>query len=313
MYIPLNYDKITVENSMYSPNTVKYGNNATFDYWVRALFQRACSVIEFELPEKWNGAIKDFFYYCLFRFGYVVVFNSTKFGLTFQPCGLSGYNLYYQPTTAIVNNPAIKLDKSKYTLGDDAELIKLTPDYIGIWDIIEFYAKQLAELTADINMSLINDKYGLIIGARSKSAGKMLKMAFDEINKGNPAVVYDHKYITTDLENKEDPFYIFDRKVKENYILTNQLTDITTIMNNFDCEVGIPTIPFNKRERLITSEVESRQIDSTSRSIIWHDTLNSSIERVNNMFDINISCTLRYNIEKAGVNNDSEVNINRDI
>lgn len=311
MYRPLNYENININNSQYSPTTVKYANNPTFDYWCRSLFQRACSVIEFNLPENWSGSVKDFFYYCLFQFGYVVVFDNKKYGLTFQPCNLSGYDLYYQPVKAIVSNPGIKLDQSRFTLGKDAELIKLTPDYMGIFDIIYYYAKQLAELTADIDMSLINDKVGLIIGARSKSAGKILKAALDEINKGNPAVIFDKKYITNDLEPKEDPFYIFDRKVKENYILTSQLTDFNTIINNFDCEVGIPTIPFNKRERLITSEVESRVIDSTSRSTIWIETLKSSIERVNRMFSTEISCELRYNIEKEGEENVGETDINR--
>ena len=54
MYTPLNYDQINLAAGTYSPSTVKAYSNKTFDFWVRALFQRACSVIEFDLIEEWE-------------------------------------------------------------------------------------------------------------------------------------------------------------------------------------------------------------------------------------------------------------------
>ena len=302
-YMPLFYNKLNNIDNSFFPNTVKGRNNLSFAYWERSLFQRACSTLEFELPEQWQGQVKDFFYYCLFRFGYVVVFYDVEYGLIFQPCNLKGYDLYYQPTDAIISNPAftVKQNMRNYKIGSNCELIKLTPDYMGIWDIIDFYADKLSALDGAIHMSLINNKFAFLIGAKTKAAAESLKKMLDKVNRGEPAVIFDSKLITDDPVSKDTPFQIWDRKLKENYITTDQLNDFQTILNNFDAEVGIPTIPYQKKERLVTSEAESRVIDSTSRSIIWYETLQSSIEKVNNMFDSSISCKLRYNEENDNV------------
>lgn len=302
-YMPLFYNRLNKIDNSFFPNTVKGRNNLSFAYWERSLFQRACSTLEFELPEQWQGQVKDFFYYCLFRFGYVVVFYDVEYGLTFQPCNLKGYDLYYQPTDAIISNPAfsVKQNMRNYKIGSNCELIKLTPDYMGVWDIIDFYADKLSTLDGAISMSLINNKFAFLIGAKTKAAAESLKKMLDKVNRGEPAVIFDSKLITDDPVSKDTPFQVWDRKLKENYITTDQLNDFQTILNNFDAEVGIPTIPYQKKERLVTSEAESRVIDSTSRSIIWYETLQSSIEKVNNMFNSSISCKLRYNEENDNV------------
>lgn len=291
MYTPLNYEQINTLAGTYNPSSVKSFNNKTFQFWERSLFQRACSVIEFELPEEWSGPVKDFFYFCLFKLGYVAVFKNPKFGLSFQPCSLTGYDFYYQPVEALISNP---LYSDRLTIGKDCELIKLTPDYLGIWDIVSYYAEKLSTLDNAINMSLINNKFAFMIGARNKTAGEALKKMLDKVNKGEPAVIYDMRLLN-DPQDKAEPWQFLERKnLKESYLTTDQLMDFQTLLNNFDSEIGIPVIPYHKKERMVTSEAESRIIDSKSRSIVWFETLKSSIEVVNRMFDINITVKLRY-------------------
>ena len=58
-YRPFNFPELNLIEGSYTPSCVKAKNNAAFSYWERALFQRACSVIDFELPEDWNGSIRD--------------------------------------------------------------------------------------------------------------------------------------------------------------------------------------------------------------------------------------------------------------
>lgn len=296
IYMPLFYEKLNKLDNSFFPNTVKSRNNLSFGYWERSLFQRACSTLEFDLPENWNGAVKDFFYYCLFRFGYVAVFHTVEYGTVFQPCTLKGYDIYYQPTQALIKNPAFNnmMNMRSYDLGVNTELIKLTPDYMGIWDCIDYYADKLAVLDSAIAMSLVNNKFGYLLTAKNRAAAETLKKAFDKMNRGEPLVIVDSKAVPDDPVTKNSPFQFLERNLKQSYITTDQLNDFQTILNNFDAEVGIPTIPYQKKERLVTSEAESRTIDSTSRSIIWFETLQSSIEKVNKMFDTDIKVALRY-------------------
>lgn len=298
MYKPLNYNEINIAAGFSNPSMVKSYNNQTFAFWERSLFQRACSVLDIKVPEKWEGKIKDFLYYCLFKYGYVVVSNNAEFGDYFQPCTLKGYNFYYQPTDAIISNPVLQ---TELKLGTDAELLKLTPDYIGIWDIISYYAEKLSVLDNAINMSLINSKFSFIWGARNKAASTALKKALDLINKGEPAVIYDMKLLN-DPTDKAEPFQVLerDKSLKESYITTEQLQDFQTLLNNFDAEVGIPTIPYQKKERMVTSEAESRVIDSTSRSTIWYNTLTASIKDIKKLFpELMLDVELHYDMEEG--------------
>ena len=290
-YAPLNYENINLIEGGFTPSTVKV-NSRAFDFWSRALFQRACSVIDFKLPEDWDGDIRDFFYYCMFRYGHVAVFNYEKFGLSFQPCSLSGIDFYYRPTTATISNQAMKSSDSVFTIGDTCEILKLCPDYSGIWDIIEYYAEKLALLDTSLNTAIINSKFAFILGAKNKAAGEALKKILDLINSGEPAVIADRQ-LKNDPNDKDNPFQFLDLGItKERYIVPLLLTDFTTILHNFDTEVGIPTLPIEKKERMITDEANMRSVDAVSRSKIWENTFNSSAKIVNKHFNCNISAEL---------------------
>ena len=115
MFAPLNYDQINLIEGTNQPSTIKNRNNASFDFWVRSLFERAQSSIIFELPEFWQGDTMDFWYYCLFKFGYLSIQDLTynerpdaqEIGMCFSPVGHTGKNFYYNPTHAILSNPML--------------------------------------------------------------------------------------------------------------------------------------------------------------------------------------------------------------
>ena len=87
----------------------------------------------------------------------------------------------------------------------------------------------------------------------------------------------------------------------------DQLRDLQTILNAFDNEVGIPTVPYQKAERMVTAEAESKEADAVSRITVWKKSLDASLVNVNKMFpDLNISVKVRWN------NGDSENNPDRD-
>ena len=293
MYYPLNYECINNAAGLYAPSAIKAYNNVSFAYWERSLFQRACSTLKFTVP--WSGKVFDFFMYCLFRFGFIAISENDIYGKFFQPCALSGYDFYYQPTRALISNPDYQADLK---IGKDCELLKLTPDYMGIWDIISFFAAELSELDNSINMSLVNNKFGFILGARNKTAASAIKKALDKINAGEPAVIYDMSLLNDETDDAE-PWQVWERgNLKDTYFTPEQLQDRMTILNQFDAEIGIPTIPYNKKERMVQSEAESRQYDAVSRVTVWINTLEESIKDINALYpDMNISVKLRYDLD----------------
>ena len=304
MYTPLNYHQINIAAGSYTPSNDKNFNNKTFAFWERALFQRAQSVLDFEVPTEWDGKVKDFFLYCLFKYGFICISKNDEFGQFFQPCTLSGFDFYYQPTTAIIANPVLS---EELAIDKECALLKLTPDYMGAWDVIWYYAEKLSILDNAINMSLINNKFAFFLGARNKGAGQALKKMLDLVNQGEPAVVYDMKLLN-DPTDKEMPFQQWQRdNLKNSYLTTDQLMDFQTLINNFDAEVGIPTIPYQKKERMVTDEATARTYDAKARSITWFNTLTSSIEEIKKLYpDINLSVKLHYD-ETEGTPQDIDV------
>lgn len=287
-FIPANYRKINGIASRYTPSNVKAYDNRAFQFWCRALYERAISILEFEnLPEDWDNMTKDFFYYCLFYYGYVAVFDDYKTGIAFQPCALKGYDFYYQPKEAIVTNPIFK---KTFEIGKRCEILKLTPNYQGIFDIISYYAEKLASLDGAINMSIINNKFAYVLGAKTKAASQALKKMMDKINSGEPCVILDQR-IVNDTVSKDTPFQFIERQaLKSGYITTDLLSDFMTILNNFDKEIGIPTTPYQKKERMTAYESQSQIVDSTARAVTWKRCLTNSLDIVNSTLGLNIRC-----------------------
>ena len=295
---PYNYEQLNIVSSTYTPATLKSRNNRAFKYWQRSLFQRACSIIKFEFPENWDGSTRDFFYYCLFKCGFVAIFKHEEFGVTFQWCTLKGYDWYYQPTSVLITNPALK-KTLELEIHKDCELLKLTPDFCGIFDIIDYYAEKLSGLDNSLNSSIVNSKLSQIFGAKNKAGAKIIEKMLDKINQGEPAVIYDATIPQNPSdEESHDPWSYWERDVKKNYITNDILQDISTLINNFDSEIGIPTIPYQKKERLVTDEANSKVIDSTSRSVVWIECLKSCNDRIKNVVGIDLKPELRYDPEK---------------
>lgn len=289
-FLPLNFSKITCINSSYIPSTIKQRNNRAYCFWSRALYERAMSVLKFRLPDEWLGAQETLLRFVLARNGYGVVSYEQEFGHFFQPCSLSGFGFYYQPVNALVSNPAMKNSKT-YTIGKDCELLKLTPDYLGIWDIIDYFAVMLSQINESLNVALVNSKNAWMLFGKSKGANFALKKAVDLINQGEPAVVFDSRIILKDDPSSNtatnEPIIKIDLGAKENAeIVSIALQDTKTILEMFDNEIGIPTAGGNqvKRERNTQYEAEVRKYDGKARCKVWLRELKSSIKRINKLY-----------------------------
>lgn len=295
-------------NGMQIPSTYYKDKSIEYRYWFRSLIHKIDSSIIFKgLPKGWSN---DFFMFCLWVRGYVLVFKTDRKdlqkygenGIVFNPCFVSGYDFYYQPTTATVANPHMPT-KFSYQFDlqkDNAALLKLTPDFWGVLDIIDYYASKLAELSKGIDMSIINSKFGLIASASNEAQAATLKSVMDELQKGNPLVVYKDQLKESDeIIPRKEPFEIWIQELKKNYILTDQLMDFQTILNSFYTEIGLP-VAIEKKERMITSEADFASAQSQARIACWVETLRESLEIINTKFNTNIEVEYAREINDTG-------------
>ena len=251
------------------------------------------SVFKFEgIPENWAT---DYFLYTLFVFGYCAVINTDKYGIIPQHCTLSGYNIYYRPNRAIITNPLFKRT-IEARIGRDTELVRMSPDWCGVWDIVEYYADLMALTSETIAVNLINSKFSYVFAAEDKTSAESLKKLYDQIASGEPAAFADKKLFNDD---GSPSWLVFTQNLKQNYIAGDLLEDLAKIDSRFNTEIGIPNVNIAKASGVGAAEVMANNIDTQSKVALWLDTIRESLERVNNMFGLNISVSLRFDGEEV--------------
>ena len=288
MNLPVNYEFINQYNAMRSPSTVHCRNTALVEYYTRYLFQKVISVFEFEnLPEEWAD---NYFKYVLFGYGVIAVIYTDKYGVICQDCGLSGFDVFYQPTRCIIANPHLPGLK-EFKIHENCEIIKLQPDYGSVMDLVTTYADLMALALETTGANLLNSKLSYVFFAENKTAAESFKKLYDRVASGEPMAVIDKNLL---MEDGTPAWQIFTQNVGQNYITDRLLNDMKTLEDQFNTVIGVPNANTQKRERMITDEVNANNVDTQCRVNLWLETMNKDIEQVNRMFGTDIKVKYRY-------------------
>lgn len=289
MTIPAGYEFYNTYNSMQNPSTVHITNTGLSNYYRRYMLQKLLAVYKFEgIPEHWA---ENYFLYSLFTFGFVSVIKTDKFGVIPQHCSLYGYNVMYQPTNVMIANPLI--DRTMQPrIGSECALIKMQPDYGSAWDIICHYGdlKALACEAAAVN--LINSKLAYVFAAESKSAAESFKKLYDQIANGQPATFID-KALFDDEGNPR--WFTFGQNLKQNYIVSDLLSDMAKLDSKFDTEIGIPNVNLAKESGVSQSEIMSNNVETRSKASLWLEEIRKGLKQANDLFGLDLSVDFRFN------------------
>lgn len=263
-------------------NTVGISGLAVTDsglsrYFQKYLIQRAMSLFEWTLPEAWS---KEYFLYCLFCWGRVAVFNTDRFGVIPQYATLGGFDVFYRPTYATISNPLIR-GICQPRIGVQCELVNMQADYTGILDLVQFHADMMALCAQTAGINIANSKLSYVFGAANKTTADSFKTMYSKIMSGEPAVVVDKALFGDDGNIRWE---MFNQNVGQNYIAGNLLDDLRKWEQRFYTAVGIPSANTEKKERLITDEVNANNIETKTLCEMWMESFERSCERVNAMF-----------------------------
>lgn len=272
--VPQSYFLMNKLNTARVPSTVKLKDNSAFDYYTKYFLQRAMSVYQFTLPEHWD---KSFFQYVLFCNGFVSVFDTEFYGVIPMNATLQGYNVFYQPRSTIISNPLLP-NIGELDIGRECEVIKLMPDYSGIMDIVSHYAAQAALLYELTNQNTCEARLAHIFASDDKSAAKTFKEAMDQIFSGEQCVAVGEKKLF-DGEGKPK-WQLFENNLAANFIAPQIVNLMNTIECQFDTEIGIPNANTDKRERLITDEVNANNVETYTKASLWFENIKEGMAKV---------------------------------
>ena len=301
--VPYLYDYINTVNGAYTPSTIHVKDSNLTRYYSKYLLQKFMSVYEWKMPESWS---KDYFLYTLYCWGYLAVFNTDKYGVIPQHCGLQGWDIFYRPTHALITNPLLtgvlnpKIDKQ-------CVIVKLQPNYSSIMDLVEHYAGLMALSTETATVNLINSKLSYVAFAGDHAESLTMKKMFDDVYSGEPAVVIDKALKKKDGTSN---WQLFNQNVGANYIVGEILTDLKKWESMFFTDIGLDNANTDKKERLLVSEVESNDEATRTMASLWLEQMKESCEKVRNMFGIELEVDWR---QDTGEEADREVVKDEDV
>lgn len=294
--VPFDYNSRMIYNTRCGGGLIKATDTNISRFFQRYLWARLIGVLKWDIPDYWSY---DYFTYCLYQFGYVCVLNTDRFGVIPQFCGVKGYNIFYEPTHAVVTNPLLDGIKEPI-IGKQCTIIRVNADWGGMWDLITFYADLMAAVCSAIGVNLTNSKLAYILLASNKAQAETLKHMYDTVANGEPVVALDKNALNLD---GTPSWTLLDTNVANHYISDKLLVDLQAIINMFDTEIGIPNANKQKRERMITDEVNANNTDTSMGTLTRLERLQQGAKQTREMFGIKCSVDWRVKPDLGGDTN----------
>ena len=270
-----------------TPQTVKGQGNLTTEYYFWMLLNTVKGLFEIECPSTWD---KDYMLDVLLLEGYFGVLD-TYYGVLPLRCGLTGVNVFNRPNQIIVANHDKHITNQRRSIGEDCEIVSLHGSGYrrGISHILQIYAEKLASCDSAIDVNLINSKTAHVFGAKDNKEAESLKLMYDKISEGSPAV-----FVKTRVAELADTSF-FKADVKQNFVANDIQMVKRKIIEEFLTIFGVNNANTDKRERLNSEEVNSNNIELLANTSYWCKNLKAACDRVNAMFpSVNLSITMPF-------------------
>lgn len=252
------------------------------DFYFRQLYRLVKSIYKVSAPDTWD--INYFLDNMLL--GGVVCVTDTTAGVLPLRCGTTGINIYDRPTECVIANHV--LGNFNRTIGVDCEIVYVNYTFEPITEFLMIYAQKLASCDGAIDVNLINSKAAMFFECESKADAETAKAMYDDMTAGKPAVFY-HK--STSIGNG---FNFFTNNVKNTFVADMIQSQKRTIIEEFLTAIGINNANTDKKERLVTDEVNSNNQELLAHVQTWHDNTEVCVKKVNNMFGNILTISMPY-------------------
>lgn len=208
--------------------------------------------------------------------------------------GLGGEpDVYYRPTICTVANPALKLTRD-FEIDKDCVIVKNDSNMVGLSHTIAKYNTLLAENEITMLIALINSRMNIIFSGADSATKASAEQYLNMIVQGKLGVISDNAF----LESLKIQIGSTNRNnVFEDLIRLNQY--LKAGLNN---AIGLNSNSAMKKERLITAEID---VNNTALYPLIDDMLEcrrTAIEKINTMFETDISVELNSSWDYRDLN-----------
>ena len=267
------------------PTEVTAQNNLRTDFYKSLLWRLFLGSVKLDLPLKWSI---DFVRAVLFWGGGIGI---TELDGAIVPFAyqVETRNKWLYPITVRATGELAETIGVR-TVGEDCELIYMeSADFpngayaVGVQSYIEIYAEKLANCDGAIDVNLMVSRTPYIFGVEDDKQIQDMKALVNRIMSGSPAIYYKFGRKASKNPQKQD-LPLLKTPVKENFVALDTQIAKRTIINEFLTGIGINNANTDKKERLITSEVEANDGEILAAVSLWQDNINRGIDRVKALF-----------------------------
>lgn len=235
----------------------------------------------------------------LFR-GFLGMMDTSAGTLPVYP-SVHGQNYALTPTEMSVELPYIGSFSGK--IGVDCVLYKLDFSQVGwYWNFsstVDVFAQRLASADAGIDVNIFNSKTAYVFEAENKAQADTLKAAIDDVSNGEPVVIWKANSVTNDGAT------LFFNNVKNNFIANDLQDTKRSIINELLTFLGVNNANTDKKERLITGEVDSNNEELEANIYTWKRNLEQANALMKKVFP-NLDFSITYKYGNSSVNEPKE-------
>lgn len=197
----------------------------------------------------------------------------------------SGLNYMNYPVNCVISVPV--LPEMELSIGTECEIIYLQRNRSGYGfytydSLIDITAERLASADACIDINLMNSRVAYIAEAETKAQAASIKEAYSRVTNGEPLVVV--RKGSTNGAMATDGLNVFFNSVKNNFIADVVQDEKRSIVNEFLTWVGINNANTDKRERLVTGEVDSNNDELSCNIAHFKRILSKQVKKVKKLY-----------------------------
>lgn len=141
-------------------------------------------------------------------------------------------------------------------------------------------------------MNLQNSKLAYLFLTDDKAAAQLFKAVIDQVQQGQIAVAAGSKL--KDKKTGELKYQFVNNDIRSNFIVPELLDAMRVEFSNFDSKLGIPNVPYEKKERINTAEANMSRFESETLLDTMYTTMRAGVEKVNKMFGLDLRAEKRY-------------------